>query len=385
MNTHNTQAQRLLEVLRLGLDGTRAQASAELGDRSRYIGLTDLATFVECPRAAIAKRVQPQAPLPLEQLLALNRGHWAEEGMQKTFAACGFNLLTQLEVSLDTKPLPVKAHLDFVLVSDQPRATVRILEMKSLSKLPDDKPYAAYDFQAQSQVTLLQKLWDKPVFQATNLGPLSFPELVKKQFRIALPVKASQADIQSWLLCLAPGEARPYGPYTFQQHNFEEIKRLAQGFSTFLKSRLEDVPVTEGFSVRCAYCEFAAQCPKFTGTDQPEWEDLLNRLDQLKRARDKSEEDIAEIEAGLKQGYTNCKLHGDWIMAGSYRFRVTNQPGRLSLDKQLLQNTLSSLIGDSQAGELLAKSQKQSLPYKRLWVSKIPADDQARAAFIIAR
>ena len=42
----------------------------------------------------------------------------------------------QLEIAVDNDGCPVRAHLDFVLVSVRPRPTVRVLEVKSCTRLP---------------------------------------------------------------------------------------------------------------------------------------------------------------------------------------------------------------------------------------------------------
>ena len=44
--------------------------------------------------------------------------------------------LSQLEIEISHEDVPIKAHLDFTLISTQPQPTVRILEVKSTAKLP---------------------------------------------------------------------------------------------------------------------------------------------------------------------------------------------------------------------------------------------------------
>lgn len=77
---------------------------AHLGDRSSYVGMSDIGQHWECPRAALAKKVLPTTN-SLERLLTLQRGQ--HHGM------------------------PIKAHLDFVLVWGAPVNAIRILEVKS--------------------------------------------------------------------------------------------------------------------------------------------------------------------------------------------------------------------------------------------------------------
>ena len=54
----NTGAEGLLEILCCGLERDAEQRTANrLGDRSRYVGLSDIAKMLDCPRAALAAKL----------------------------------------------------------------------------------------------------------------------------------------------------------------------------------------------------------------------------------------------------------------------------------------------------------------------------------------
>lgn len=54
----NTGAEGLLEILRCGLERyAERQTAIRLGDRSRYVGLSDIARMLDCPRAALAAKL----------------------------------------------------------------------------------------------------------------------------------------------------------------------------------------------------------------------------------------------------------------------------------------------------------------------------------------
>lgn len=54
----NTGAEGLLEILCCGLERDAEQRTANrLGDRSRYVGLSDIAKMLGCPRAALAAKL----------------------------------------------------------------------------------------------------------------------------------------------------------------------------------------------------------------------------------------------------------------------------------------------------------------------------------------
>ena len=54
----NTGAEGLLGILCCGLERSAEQRTAiQLGDRSRYVGLSDIAKMPDCPRAALAAKL----------------------------------------------------------------------------------------------------------------------------------------------------------------------------------------------------------------------------------------------------------------------------------------------------------------------------------------
>ena len=119
----------LLDVFRQGLDlVSQRQTARTLGHREAYLGMSELARFTECPRAAVAAKLYP-APANLPRLLTLQRGHWFEQGVAESLAGLGIHALTQLEIRCEQGEMPLVAHCDLVLVWQQPRPAVRILEI----------------------------------------------------------------------------------------------------------------------------------------------------------------------------------------------------------------------------------------------------------------
>ena len=69
----NTGAEGLLEVLRCGLKRDAERRTAILlGDRSRYVGLSDIAKMLDCPRAALAAKLTPISHLNTGALTKLS-------------------------------------------------------------------------------------------------------------------------------------------------------------------------------------------------------------------------------------------------------------------------------------------------------------------------
>ena len=157
----------LLEVIRQGfLVSSRSQTHAMLGDRTSYVGMSDVGKYLECPRAAVASRIFPE-PENLDRLLPLQRGHWFEQGIGEGLSALGLRVLPQLEIDWIYKDTPIRAHLDFTLVWDSPRKAVRILEVKSTENIPTE-PYPSHLIQVKGQTSLLAALWHQPVFSVRS-------------------------------------------------------------------------------------------------------------------------------------------------------------------------------------------------------------------------
>ena len=153
----------LRALIRQGLQAVAHKDTlAHLGDRSTYIGMSDIGQHWECPRAALARKVLPTTN-SLERLLTLQRGHWFESGVGQALTSLGLHILPQLEINWQYQGVPIKAHLDFVLVWGAPVNAIRILEVKSTDKLPAS-PHDSHLLQLHGQIGLLAKAWSKSVF-----------------------------------------------------------------------------------------------------------------------------------------------------------------------------------------------------------------------------
>ena len=117
--TRNTGAEGLLEILCRGLERYARQRTAILlGDRSRYVGLSDIAKMLDCPRAALAARLftpeHRNTAEALKRRITFHRGHWLETGVHQALVGYGLSPLSQLEIEIMYGDVPIKAHLDGV-------------------------------------------------------------------------------------------------------------------------------------------------------------------------------------------------------------------------------------------------------------------------------
>ena len=217
--TMKDREERLLNIIASGLAQFQQSSTLEqLGDRASYIGMSDVASYFSCPRAAVLKRAHGQGQsLDLPRLLALSRGHWFESGVAQAFDGLELPHIRQLEISTQYEGVDFKAHLDFVLATTQPRPTVRILEVKSCQKLPEFL-YSSYEMQVYGQIGLLAENWNKPCFSyvpytgAYPFDNLSFPSIANIALGAELPWDVRDVDLEAWVLCLSMQDAKVFGP-----------------------------------------------------------------------------------------------------------------------------------------------------------------------------
>lgn len=383
----NEREKTLLEVIRQGLEfADLNNTKMTLGNRSAYLGLSDLAQYSKCPRKAILDKISfPQNSL--ERILTLQRGHWFENGMKECMTSLDMRFMHQLEISHVIKGVQIKAHLDFTLVWDEPYPAVRILEIKSTEKIPD-KAHESHLNQAQAQVNFLYELWEKPVFSIKNCEgeilheKLAFPQLCKSCFGIKLPEKPGKISVEAWILYLSMKNAKAFGPYAHDRIQLKASFKMAGEFwkkLVCLKNREIDpaaLKYARGFYPLCSCCQFNVDCPKFKDGDfQPHWEKLIEHLDDLKKDRSTIDARIKDIESTLKLTHS---LHEskEWINTGRHRFRVTNASGRKLLDTDRLREELEEIflaaqICDIDIKALFGRCIREGEPSSRLTIMPI--------------
>ena len=377
-----TGAERLLEILRYGLERNAEQQTAiQLGDRSLYVGMSDIAKMLDCPRAALATKLytteHKNTAEALKHQLLLQRGHWFEKGVRQALMGYGFFPLSQLEIEIRYGEVPIKAHLDFTLVADQPQPTVRILEVKSTVRLPTTLS-ESYAMQIGGQTALLKAYWNLPAFNLVQdtgevLHHRTFPEMCNECLGVSLP-DASACDIQGWVLCLSMCDAKAIGPFLPEDTDITRCLDMASEFwETMIALRdnllnLNTIQTVQGLSPLCPSCLWREDCPHFKGSSHPEWEDTLEQFMSLKTQKKSIEAEIGELESRLKVAYQlSHTVKGEWINTGNHTFRVIPQNGRVTLDRKRLNEELETLLGEQEAQTFMARCEKQGDPFERLY------------------
>lgn len=382
---NQTREKALLEVLRQGLFVSAQRNDGLLGERSKYVGLSEIAKYAECPRAAVSAKLENVYP-NFQSLLATQRGHWFEAGLKQALHSAGLMSIHQLEINIRKKFGVIKAHLDFTLVWDRPIQAVRILEIKSTGNIPQE-PREQHMTQVQGQIDLLRYYWNKPVFTIKNekaeivLENRTFPEICRDYLNLEISTNPRKVSLESWLLYISMQEIRASGPYTFDPVKLDQIFESASSFYDDLRacknelSKINELPYPKGFYPLCSWCDFNSDCPKFKqGQYQPQWEAAINKLQELKNKQDTIHQEITEIEDALKQAHKLSETK-DWIDTGGHRFRMSMIAGRKSLNQDSLKSSLSGIFQQLQANvdvdDLFANSMKQGSSFPRLTISNI--------------
>ena len=378
----NTGAEGLLEILCCGLERDAEQRKANrLGDRSRYVGLSDIARMLDCPRAALAAKLclpeYKNAGEALKHQLLLQRGHWFETGVHQALMGYALSPLSQLEIEISHEDVPIKAHLDFTLISTQPQPTVRILEVKSTARPPTTLS-GSHAIQIGGQTALLKAYWNLPVFNLVQdtgevLHHRTFLEICNECLGVSLP-DASACDIQGWILCLSMCDAKAFGPFFPEDTDIAKCLDMASEFWEIMIAlrdnllNLNTIQTAQGLSPLCPSCLWRKDCPHFKGSSHPEWEDTLVQFIKLKTQKKSIEAEIGELESRLKAAYQlSHMVKGEWINTGNHTFRVIPQNGRVTLDRKRLNEELETLLGEQDARTLLARCEKQEEPFERLY------------------
>jgi len=154
----NIKTMGLMSQLAKGLlKHSSSATAAQLGDRSKYVGLSDIGKGAECMRAAVANKAfgnqHPESDdiaiwygnqeyakvkTALKKQLILQRGHWLESGVEKAFTANGAKFFSQLEIDASLDGVPVFAHLDFVSASSGKKSEYCVIREISSNVKPSN-------------------------------------------------------------------------------------------------------------------------------------------------------------------------------------------------------------------------------------------------------
>jgi len=127
-----------------------ASADSGLGDRSKYIGSSDIG---QCLRKSYLSKLTKEEHA-LKQLIVFERGHVGEGVIEKALKAKKLPYKTQVTIDVSKLGLdtPFNPHLDFVVES---QGQLIVIECKTTASLPEE-PRDSWVSQTQFQMGFLQ-------------------------------------------------------------------------------------------------------------------------------------------------------------------------------------------------------------------------------------
>ena len=199
------------------------QPKDELGDRSTYVGASDLG----CERKGCLEKLAPSGK-SFETLVRFKRGDLVESIVKEALENCNISHVSQLESIHPQKP-HLRAHLDFTFTG---RNEIGVLECKSVSFIPKE-PYDG---------------WEKQIYYQMGLLALNHRNKKIKGAVIAL-------DLQT-------GDIRIFNGYKHNPLMFRELEASADRIWQSLQNKSPQNLQTNR-SALCSYCQYRADCPAF--------------------------------------------------------------------------------------------------------------------------
>jgi len=293
-------------ILSEGLKKTNKEATLqELGDRSKYIGSSDVPG---CMRKTVMEKLNPDDP-GITTLLRYERGHMVEKILKKALDAMNVRYEYQHEVTHPDAPL--KAHLDFLFHSNDTEA---ILECKSVSGIPS-APYEDWITQLHYQMGLLA--------------------MEKRDKKIRGAILA---------LDLNTGQRKVFNGYQLDLTVFGELVKNAEEIWSCVCCNEDDQKLRTQKGPLCAWCNHRPGCSAFkVNEDIPEVpieEDVQNYL-AMKETAKQLDKKIKELSVMIKAVIKNNTDHGK-IKVGDYVASLS-QRKRTGLDDGLLKKEMSEI------------------------------------------
>lgn len=306
---------KLASIIEEGIREVNSQRSSQsLGDRSSYIGASDLG---QCPRKVVLGKVSKEDH-DISTLLRFERGHLSEDVLDNALRAKGFVCERQTTLEGETpNGTPLKFHLDFVVNGGNRFA---VLEAKSTSPVPAS-PYEGWEMQLQAQLSLAKELYPNAKVEGTIFA-----------------------------LDMAPkGGSLPYGIWNGYTSNPDLWKGLQEDADMIYgavqeykaSGNLPDLPRRPG--PLCGFCSGLQDCPSFQGERLESLSSLVANLvalqgqkKHLSQLEDDCKRDLKEI-LRQRDGWVSVHLPEE----GKDRKLKVIQKSSTKLDFNGLNNFLS--------------------------------------------
>ena len=274
-----------IELLRQGL--MKLNTSEDLGDRSTYVGSSDVAG---CPRKAVLSKIE-SPDFELATLIRFSRGHLAEQLIVSAIEDTSYKWEYQKEVIHREKPF--KAHIDFVFNG---KNVLMVLEVKTVSSIPR-APYESWIQQIHFQMGLLQEKYPKKTVRGSLLA-----------------------------IDLNDGQIKLFKDFEYNSMLYEGLLQKASHIWQCVEE-IEVQPQTQT-SPLCAWCQYRPECPAYDHSlEIPELpiEDELTTYLGLKATKKSSEMELSRLTNFLRLAIANTNPDGMAIKVGPNVVRTNSR------------------------------------------------------------
>lgn len=273
--------------------------SESLGDRTQYIGSSDVAG---CSRKAYLQRKHPRSP-SVSTLLKFARGHAAEWLVNNIFQAGDAKHLYDEQVELIHPEVPLRCHIDFLFYADfDGKAQLHAIEVKSVSGIPD-APYPQWEDQLQYQLGLLRMQYPKGEIGGSILA----------------------VDLNA-------GEIHQYNGYQFDEPTFNFLFCKGLHLLDAINGQVEACPSP---SHLCGYCQYRHDCPAMTMPKvqlPSEIEMIATRYAELNDTKSRAEKEMKALRIELTD-FTGPSFRG---CTETLDLNVTTVESSMTVDGALL-------------------------------------------------
>lgn len=256
----------LIQFFETAVAALNRNKSAELGDRTQYIGSSDVGS---CARKVYLQKKDPTEP-DFSTMLKFSRGHVAETLIAEIFDAAGVKHLYDTQVEVVHPDYPLKAHIDFLFYADfDGTPQLHVIEVKSVNGIPD-VPYPSWVDQLNFQLGLL---------------------------RLKYPKKKLGGSILT--IDLNAGKIHQFNGFEYNKTLFSYLCNRGLHMLECLAERAKAKPST---SFLCGYCSYRPDCPamSMTRVDLPsEIEALASKYVELGEIRSDADREMKSIKEEL--------------------------------------------------------------------------------------
>ena len=307
------------------------RTSALLGDRTKYIGSSDVAG---CARKVYLQRKYPLQP-DVSVLLKFARGHAAEWLLDSIFTAGGAVYDTQVEIVHPQEPM--KAHLDFLFYEDfDGKPDLHAIEVKSVSGIPD-APYTQWEDQLTYQLGLLRTKYPKGEVTGSILA----------------------VDLNA-------GEIEHYTGYKYDDASFNYL--FCRGLHLLEALRGKAEPQSSP-SLLCGYCQYREDCPSFdfkTVELPADTEALVSRYAELNDTKGRAEKELKSLRQAITD-FTGPAFKG---RTDRFDLEVSSVAPSMTVDAALLR---------ARYPDIYPSVLKTRAGYTKLDIKSLKTPPQARA------